>query len=182
MIATLAMASAWITGVLGLHVILGALLAGLVMPRRADGTAHPEIVVPLERAGGLLLPVFFVISGLSTDIGALRGPDLLLLALVCVIATAGKLGAGLLGARAAGLPWRTSAVVGALINTRGLTEIVALNAGLQAGIIDARLYTVFVLMALITTAATGPLLTLLAGRPTVAGGTPLTEGRAAVSP
>lgn len=186
MVATFAMASAWVTGALGLHVILGALLAGLVMPRRADGAMHPEILVPVEKAGNLLLPVFFVVSGLSTDIGALRGADVLLLIAVCVIATVGKLGAGLLGARAAGLPWRTSAVVGVLINTRGLTELVALNAGLQAGIIDTRLYTVFVLMALFTTAATGPMLALLpapGGRAEGgAGGTVLTESRSPASP
>ena len=122
-VATFAMASAWVTGALGLHVIIGAFLAGLVMPRRPDGTPQPELLGAMEKAGGVLLPVFFVVSGLSTDIGSLRRADVGLFAVVCVIATAGKLGAAMLAARASNLSWHESAVVGALLNTRGLTEL-----------------------------------------------------------
>jgi Kef-type K+ transport system membrane component KefB len=157
-VTAVAMASAWVTGAVGLHVILGAFLAGLVMPRGEDGEPHPELLQPVRETGGVLLPVFFAVSGLSTDIGALHGRDIGLFLVVCAIAVVGKLGAGLLAARAAGMPWHDSTVVGVLMNTRGLTELIALNVGLQAGIIDERLYTVFVLMALLTTAAAGPLL------------------------
>jgi Kef-type K+ transport system membrane component KefB len=157
-VTAVAMASAWVTGAVGLHVILGAFLAGLVIPRRGDGEPHPQVQEPIRETGGVLLPVFFAVSGLSTNIGALHGRDVGLLLVVCVIAVLGKLCVGLLAARVTGMDWRESTVVGVLMNTRGLTELIALNVGLQAGIIDERLYTVFVLMALATTVATGPLL------------------------
>ena len=162
--AAFAMASAWVTGSLGLHVIFGAFLAGLLMPRLSNGEPDREVLATMDKAGRVLLPVFFVVAGLSTDIGALHASDLALFGVVCVLATAGKLGAGLLAARAGGLSWADSSVVGVLLNTRGLTELVALDVGLRAGLITGRLYTVFVLMALVTTAATGPLLTLVSRR------------------
>jgi Kef-type K+ transport system membrane component KefB len=171
-VTALAMGSAWFTGVLGLHVIFGAFLAGMVMPRRPGGGVYEELEGPLRQTGSVLLPVFFVVSGLSTDIGALRWGDAALLGVVCVLATAGKWGVGTLAARAASLSWRESNIVGVLLNTRGLTELIALNVGLQAGIISKRLYTVFVLMALVTTVATGPLLAFLLRRRDGAAGTP----------
>ena len=116
---------------------------------------------PLQETGNLLLPVFFVVAGLPVDIGGLTGGDLLLLGIVCVIAILGKVGGGFLGARLGGLPNREAAVVGVLLNTRGLTELIVLTVGLQAGIIDRRLYTILVIMAVITTVLTGPLLGLL---------------------
>jgi len=157
-VTAVALGSAWVTGELGLHVILGAFLAGLLMPRREDGEPHPELLRPARDAGTVLLPVFFVVSGLSTDIGAMRAGDIGLLVVVIVIAIVGKMIAGTLASRAAGLAWRDSKVIGVLLNTRGLTELIVLNLGLQAGIIGERLYTIFVLMALVTTAMTGPLL------------------------
>lgn len=160
-VTAIAMGSAWATGALGLHVILGAFLAGLLLPTRQDGEPHPELLRPVQETGSVLLPVFFVVSGLSTDIGALGKEDLGLFLVVCGIAVVGKVGAGLLATRMAGLSWRDSTAVGMLLNTRGLTELIALNVGLQAGIIDERLYTIFVLMALITTAMAGPVLKVL---------------------
>jgi Kef-type K+ transport system membrane component KefB len=167
LVAGIVLVSAWVTGELGLHVVIGALLAGLMMPRPAAGTARPELMATARQAGALLLPVFFAISGLSVDIGAIRWRDAALLVVACLIASVGKLGAGLLAARATGLSWHDSGMIGLLLNTRGLTEIVALNAGLSAGIIGSRLYTVLVLMALLTTVGTGPLLSVffLRGRP-----------------
>lgn len=158
---TVAMCSAWVTAALGLHVIFGAFFGGLIMPRRADGTAEDDLLRPVLQTGRLLLPVFFMIAGLSVNIGMLRWRDLLLLTIVLAVATVGKLGAGFLAGRWAGLGVRDSATVGVLLNTRGLTELVALNVGLASGIIHQRLYTVLVLMALLTTGATGPLLSLL---------------------
>jgi Kef-type K+ transport system membrane component KefB len=159
--AALALGSAAVTAALGLHVIFGALLAGLAMPRQADGTGYEEVLRPMRDAGLLLLPVFFTTAGLSVDVGGLHRSDLVLLLLVCTVAMLGKLVAGALAARAGRLSWRDSATVGILLNTRGLTELIVLNVGLEAGIIGERLYTVFVLMALLTTAAAGPLLSLL---------------------
>lgn len=160
--AAFAMASAWVTGALGLHVILGAFVAGVAMPRDETGKADPALLAAVGRASEVMLPVFFVVSGLSTDLGSLRAADVGLLVVICVAATAGKIGVGMLAARASRLSWHASATIGVLLNTRGLTELVVLNVGLQAGFISTRLYTVFVLMALLTTAATGPLLSLLA--------------------
>jgi Kef-type K+ transport system membrane component KefB len=160
----LAFASAWATAALGLHTIFGAVLLGVLTPRRSDGSPREDLLRPIKRAGDVLLPVFFVTAGLSVDIGALRGTDLLLLAAVLLVAIVGKfLGAGT-AARAAGLGWRDSAAVAALMNTRGLTELIALSVGRQVGLIDNRLYTILVLMALITTVMTSPVLAVLGYR------------------
>jgi Kef-type K+ transport system membrane component KefB len=158
----LAFGSAWVTAALQLHPVFGGFLAGLIMPR-ADGYPEAAILRPMEEVGDLLLPLFFVVIGLSMNVGALSGTALLLLGVVCALAAAGKIGPGYLASRAAGLTSRDSAVIAVLVNTRGLTELIALNAGLGAGLIDRRLFTVLVLMALIMTVATSPLLGL-AGR------------------
>jgi Kef-type K+ transport system membrane component KefB len=96
-VAALAMASAWATAALGLHVIFGAFVAGLIMPRSADGAPEADLVRPLQETGTLLLPVFFVVSGLSVDIGAMTGRDCALLGVFTGIAVLGKLGGGRLG-------------------------------------------------------------------------------------
>ncbi|MBV9452012.1 MAG: cation:proton antiporter [Streptosporangiaceae bacterium] len=153
--------SAWCTARLGLHPFSGALLAGMVMPRNANGGPDAGLVTTVEKTSSILLPVFFVVTGMALRAGALRGPDLGLLAVVCVLATAGKLGGSTLAARASRMAWRDSLTVGVLMNTRGLTELIAINAGRQAGLIGTSLYTILVLMALVTTALTGPLLALL---------------------
>lgn len=156
----LALASAWVTASLGLHPIFGAFLAGLTM-RGASRAPEAEVVRVMDQTGSLLLPLFFVVTGLSLNIGALSGDAWLLLLVVVVIAYAGKLGPGYSASRACGLSWRDSATVAALVNTRGLTELIALNVGLTDGIINARLFTVLVLMALITTITTGLLLSVI---------------------
>ncbi|WP_436791391.1 cation:proton antiporter [Yinghuangia sp. YIM S10712] len=160
-VAALAMASAWATAALELHVIFGAFVAGLIMPRNDAGEPEPDLVRPLQETGTVLLPVFFVVSGLSVDIGALTADDYALLAILGTVAIAGKLGGGVLGARVGGMSYREATIVGVMLNTRGLTELIALNMGLQSGIIDESLYTVLVLVALVTTVLTGPALTLL---------------------
>ncbi|MEU9404966.1 cation:proton antiporter [Streptomyces sp. NPDC048281] len=157
--AALALASAWATSALGLHVIFGALVAGIIMPRQADGAPDSQVLRPLQETGGLLLPVFFTISGMSVQLRGLHASDLLLLLVICAAAVVGKVSAGALSARgAARLPWRDSMLIGVLLNTRGLTELIVLNVGLQAGVIGPRLYALLVVMALITTAAAGPLI------------------------
>lgn len=156
----LAAAGAWATASLGLHPIFGAFVAGLVMPKPA-GTPDADVVRSMEQTGGLLLPLFFVVTGLTTDVGGLSGPDVALLAVILVCSICGKVASGYAMARLGGLDGRQSATIGVLVNTRGLTELIALNVGLSAGIIDGRLFTVLVLMALITTAMTGPLITAI---------------------
>jgi Kef-type K+ transport system membrane component KefB len=156
-----AMASAWATAALGLHVIFGAFFAGVLMPRQENGEPSADVTGPMLQAGRLLLPIFFMVAGLSVNIGSLRGNDFTVLGIVVVVAVLGKLGAGFLASRCTGFGTRDSMVIGTLLNTRGLTELIALNIGLSAGIIHQELYTVLVLMALLTTMATGPLLSVL---------------------
>ncbi|MGJ5753609.1 transporter (CPA2 family) [Streptomyces puniciscabiei] len=161
MAIVLTMGCAWATSELGLHAVFGGILAGLLMPRR-DDVPDADVLRAMEGASALLLPLFFVVTGLSLNIGAINRAGVLLLGLILMIAVAGKLVPGYLTSRLNGLDKRESATVAALLNTRGLTELIALNVGLSAGIIHERLFAVLVLMALITTATTSPLLTLLA--------------------
>lgn len=156
----LAMTSAWITASLGLHPMFGAFLAGLTM-RGGTRTPDMEVLRAMGQAGGIFMPLFFVVTGLSLNVGAMRGDAVLLLAVIGVIACAGKLIPGYFIPRASGLTRRDSAAISALVNTRGLTELIALNAGLAGGIINSQLFTILVLMAIITTLATGPLLSII---------------------
>ncbi len=156
----LALGSAWVTASLGLHPVFGGFLAGLTMPG-PDGAPDAEVLRPMEEIGGILLPLFFVVTGLSVNVGALSGDALVLLVILCALAGAGKLGPGFAAARLGGLGRRDAATVAALVNARGLTELIALNVGLSAGLLDQRLFSVLVLMAVITTVVTPPLLALI---------------------
>jgi Kef-type K+ transport system membrane component KefB len=157
---TLALGSGWVTASLGLHPIFGGFLAGLTMPS-ADGTPDPDILRPMEQVAALLLPLFFVVTGLSLNIRTLDGSAWALLALVCAIGSVGKLGPAYVASRVGGLAAREAATVAVLVNTRGLTELIALNVAFSAGLIGLRLFTVLVLMALLMTAVTVPLLLLI---------------------
>jgi Kef-type K+ transport system membrane component KefB len=145
---------------MGLHFIFGAFLFGVVMPRTSGLRAEL-----LDRVGQvasvLLLPVFFVVAGLKVDLSRLTLGALGLLGLILVAAIGGKVGGTFVSARLAGVRPRHAVVLGVLINTRGLTELIILTVGLQSGLIDTALYTLLVAMAVITTALTGPLLRLL---------------------
>jgi Kef-type K+ transport system membrane component KefB len=156
----LAVTSAWATASLGLHPIFGAFVAGLAMPGQEDGP-DADVLRAMEQAGGLLLPLFFVVTGLTTNIGSLNGTAFALLGVIVACAVLGKIGPGYAIARLTGLPQRESAMIGVLVNTRGLTELIALNVGLSAGIIHPELFTILVLMAVITTIITGPLISVL---------------------
>lgn len=153
----LAMGAAWVTASLGLQPVFGGLLAGLTM-RPRSGALDVNVLRSMDQAGSLLLPLFFIVTGLSLNIGSVHGDAVVLLLVVVVAATAGKLGPGYAIPRACGLEPRQSATIAALVNTRGLTELIALKVGLDDGLIDQRLFTILVLMALITTLMTGPLL------------------------
>jgi len=154
----LAMCTAWATASLGLQPVFGGFLAGLTM-RSRSAPPDADVLHSMDQAGRLLLPLFFVATGLSLDVGAVHGAALTLLMLFIVISAAGKLGPGYLVSRWCGLEPRPSAAIAALINTRGLTELIALNVGLTDGLIHQRLFTVLVLMALFNTLITAPLLT-----------------------
>ena len=160
----LAMVSAWVTATLGLQPVFGGFLAGLTL-RARTGVPDPDVVSSMEKAGTLLLPLFFIVTGLSLNVRDVHGEALILFVVIVVIASAGKLGPGYVAARLSGLQPRQSATIAALVNTRGLTELIALNVGLQAGLINQRLFTVLVLMALLTTLMTGPLLSVIRPAP-----------------
>ena len=157
--------SAAATEALGIHALFGAFLAGAVMPREG-GFGHALASRLEDVTVVLLLPLFFAFSGLRTRIDLLSGAETWLAFLaVMVVAVAGKLGGSALAARVTGMRWREALVLGTLMNTRGLMELVVLNLGLEIGIISPRLFTVMVLMALVTTFMTTPILALLQRRP-----------------
>jgi len=157
---TLALGSAWVTASLGLHPVFGGLLAGFTMPSRDEGP-DPDVLSTMERVGGLLLPLFFVVTGLSVNVGTMDGTAVMLLVLLCAVASVGKLGPAYAASHVGGHEPKEAVVVAALVNTRGLTELIALNVGLSVGLIGQRLFSVLVLMALITTLTTAPLLRLV---------------------
>jgi K+:H+ antiporter len=149
------------TAALGVHMLFGAFVAGIVMPRR------PGALSPLERplqglTSAILLPLFFASTGLRLDVGVLRdGSAWSALGLILLTAVGGKAGASMLAARATGMSWRDAAELGILLNTRGLVELVILGAGRDLGILTPAVYAMLVLMALATTAMTTPALQIL---------------------
>ncbi len=152
------LAASWTTERLGVHALFGAFMAGLVMPKN-----EPMIAETVERIESLslalLLPLFFALTGLRTRIDLLTGKSTWGYA-AAIIATAvlGKLAGAALTAKATGMTWKDSFGLGVLMNTRGLVELVILNAGLDLGILSAPLFTMMVLMALFTTFMTIPVL------------------------
>lgn len=153
-------ASALATEIVGIHAIFGAFLAGAIMPE-AGGFRH-KLSLRIENFSSvLLLPLFFVFTGLRTQVGLLSDArGWLLCLLILAVATTGKLGGTAMSARLMGMSWRDALQLGALMNTRGLMELIALNIGFDLGILSPRIFTMLVIMALATTVLTGPLLTL----------------------
>ena len=154
--------SAFFTSEIGVHHILGAFVFGSVMPRRDAKAMNHEVLDRLEQLTVvLLLPVFFVTTGLGVDIGALRASDIGVLGLILLTACAGKFIGATVAARVQGVrPWRKAAAIGSLMNTRGLTELIILSIGREAGVLDDRLFTMMVVMAVATTVMTEPALRL----------------------
>ncbi len=163
-VMAIVLACAFCTQWLGIHALFGAFVAGLIMP--TAGGFRAKLGVRLENISSvLLLPVFFASSGLRTEIGLLHGRIYWLICLLIIaFATLGKLGGSSLAARLTGLEWRESLQLGALMNTRGLMELIALNLGYELHILSQRAFSMLVLMALVTTVMTGPLLTLFGSR------------------
>jgi Kef-type K+ transport system membrane component KefB len=146
------------TELIGVHAIFGAFLFGAVMPhdsqlaRTFRGSFEHVVTI-------LLLPAFFAFTGMRTEIGLVSGwADWGVCALIITVASAGKFGGTLIAGRVTGLSWRYASALGVLMNTRGLMELIVLNVGLELGVISPRLFTMFVLMALVTTIATTPIL------------------------
>ncbi|MEH1948572.1 MAG: cation:proton antiporter, partial [Nostoc sp.] len=151
-------ASALITELIGIHLIFGAFLLGAAMPKNEDLVR--ELAIKTEDFVLIfLLPIFFAYSGLKTQIGLLNRPELwLLCALVLAVAIAGKYVGTYVAARVSGISKREASALGWLMNTRGLTELIVLNIGLELGVISPLIFTMLVIMALVTTFMTSPLL------------------------
>ena len=163
-IVAVLLGSALATELIGIHALFGAFLAGAIMP--SDGTLRRTLEERLESVSSVfLLPLFFVYTGLRTEIGLLDSWTSWAVCLVIVlVATAGKLGGTVAAARWTGLPWREATALGALMNTRGLMELIALNVGYDLGILTPAIFAMMVIMALVTTAMASPLLSLSLGQ------------------
>ncbi len=153
------MLSSYVTSRIGVHELIGGFLFGVAVPRTNAPNLFHTIAGKVEGVSvQLLLPVFFVIAGQGVNIQGLTTSDILPALLIIAVACAGKFIGAAVAARAVGVPKRQSLAVGALMNTRGLTELVVLTIGRDAGVIDDKLYTMLVIMAVVTTAMAGPLL------------------------
>lgn len=157
---------AMLTEWLHLHAVFGAFLFGACLPRD-DRLLHSlaERLEPLSIV--VLMPLFFALAGLGTTAGAFSGAGLGAMALILAVAVFGKIAGGAVGARIAGYGWRDSMATGSLMNARGLMELIVMKVGLDAGLIGSELFTMLLVMALVTTAMTGPLISLCAGRAAV---------------
>ncbi len=153
--------SAWSTEIIGIHALFGAFMAGVIMP---PNISFRNIFIEKveDIALVLLLPLFFVFTGLRTQIGLLNEPGLWeLCGIVILVAVTGKFAGSALAARFVGQNWHSSLTIGALMNTRGLMELVALNIGYDLGVLSPQMFAILVLMALVTTFITGPSLDLI---------------------
>lgn len=154
--------SAWITEQIGIHFIFGAFIFGVVMPRQGAAKLNHEVIDRLEQVSVLLLlPVFFVVTGLGVDVGAIDLAGLGELGLILLVAIAGKFIGAFAAARANRVPRRQATALGVLMNTRGLTELVILNLGRENEVLDDQMFTLMVIMAVVTTVMTSPLLHLV---------------------
>jgi Kef-type K+ transport system membrane component KefB len=153
--------SAVVAEAIGIHAIFGAFLFGAILPpESAIGRQLSIDRIPVITI--LFLPAFFALTGLRTQIGLVATAyDWAICALITVAAVAGKFGGTLAGGALVGLRWRFAARLGILMNTRGLMELVVLTVGLDLGVLSPRLFTMMVLMAIVTTAMTAPLLDLV---------------------
>lgn len=155
------LASAFITETIGIHALFGAFMAGAIMP---DNINFRKIFIGKieDVALVLFLPIFFVISGLRTEIGLINDPELWeITGLIILLAIIGKFVGSAIAAKVVGQNWKDSLTIGALMNTRGLMELVALNIGYELGVLKAEVFAMMVIMALVTTFMAGPILKLI---------------------
>ena len=154
---------AMLTEWLHLHAVFGAFLFGACLPR--DDRLLRSLAQRIEPISVVvLMPLFFALAGLGTTANAFSGASLGAMLLIILAAVVGKILGGAVGARLAGYGWRDSLATGSLMNARGLMELIVMKVGLDAGLIGLELFTMLLAMALVTTAMTGPLMTLFAGR------------------
>lgn len=153
--------SAYITELIGIHALFGAFLAGVMMPTNMK--FRNQLIEKIEYVALIiLLPLFFVYTGLRTEIGLLNTTHLwLICGLIITVAITGKFFGSALAARFVGIKWKDSLIIGALMNTRGLMELVVLNIGLDLGILSPEIFAMMVIMALTTTFMTSPSLSLI---------------------
>jgi len=153
--------SSYITSIIGVHSLFGAFMAGVIMPPSFD--FRKIVIDKIEDISiVLLLPLFFVMTGLRTQIGLLNEGHLwITFAWILLVAVAGKFGGSALAAKVVGQSWRDSLSIGVLMNTRGLMQLIVLNIGYDLGILSPQIFAMMVLMALVTTFMTGPALDLI---------------------
>ncbi|QUQ64349.1 cation:proton antiporter domain-containing protein [Kutzneria sp. CA-103260] len=157
-----ALVSGALTEWMGLHFIFGAFFFGLLVPKDGLGRFRADLRARVEQLpSALLLPVYFVVAGLGVDLSHVDASMLTVFALILVAAVGGKLVGTFATARSCRIPPRQAAALATLMNTRGLTELVILTVGLQLGVLDGELYSLMVVMAVLTTVMTGPLLRLI---------------------
>ncbi len=161
------LASALVTEWIGIHAIFGAFLLGVIVPHEAN--VARELVRKLDDIVViLLLPAFFAYTGMRTQIGLVSGAtEWLLCGVIIAVASVGKFGGSAVAARISGMSWRESAALGILMNTRGLMELIVLNIGLDMKVISPALFAMLVIMAVVTTFATTPVLHMVLHRRTV---------------
>lgn len=153
--------SALVAELIGIHALFGAFLTGVIMP--ANKALRQSLIDKVRDVSKLLLlPIFFAYTGLRTQIGLIEQQNLwFFFALIMIVAVSGKFGGSAISARLVGLSWRDALSIGALLNTRGLMELVVLNIGYELKILPPEIFTLMVLMALGTTLMTGPLLSIV---------------------
>ena len=160
--------SALVTEAIGIHALFGSFLLGAIIPNDSK-LAHRTLRQLEDVIAVLFLPIFFAFTGLRTELSLVSGGSAwALCALVIAIAFVGKFGGVSIASRLCGVPWRTAFGLGALMNTRGLMELIVLNVGLDLGIISPALFAMMVVMALVTTCSAGPILFILESRRTAA--------------
>lgn len=158
------LASATAAEAIGIHGIFGAFIFGAIIPSTSRVASQLRHRIE-DLVAVLFLPAFFAFTGMRTEIGLIAGwNDWLLCGGIVLVACIGKFGGTAVAARLTGLCWRDSSALGVLMNTRGLVEIIVLNIGLDLHIISARLFTMLVIMAIVTTVMTTPILHLIARR------------------
>lgn len=152
--------AAYATSAIGVHPVFGAFVMGLILPRTPIALAYIRSIEQVNNI--LLLPLFFVVSGLHTRIGLLNTPGLWVLSgLILLMACVGKIAGTALPMRGFGKSWREALALGALMNTRGSVGLIVLNIGLDEGILSLRLFAILIVMVVITTIMASPLLPLL---------------------
>jgi Kef-type K+ transport system membrane component KefB len=153
--------SAYATEIIGIHALFGAFMAGVIMP---PGLKFRNVIIEKVEDVSLvlLLPLFFVFTGLRTHIGLLNQGHLwITCGWIILVAVVGKFGGSAMAAKVVGQSWKNSLSIGALMNTRGLMELVVLNIGYDLGILSPEVFTMMVIMALVTTFMTSPALNVI---------------------